>query len=243
MHFVLRLRNQTGVLKAVSAIAAERSVNILSGFHEAPVGSEASWSFFADITDAKLSADELAEEFSRLPVVLEVKSRVSSMGFLADSVHFPIRMGNRPLVMFSIDSMTALFRHLKDMFGAGTAAGVIIHQMGLSVGKEIYGGFESRFGKSVSRDVLEEYLHLVRAAGWGWETLKELDVETSSARVEFAHNAECLSYVQGLAPQSQFVRGIYSGFFSGLFGRHVNAEEVRCVAKGDTVCEFLLKPA
>lgn len=223
-------------------MVAAKSVNILSGFHEAPIGLEASWSFFADITDAGLSADKLAEEFSRSPMVLEVKSRVTSTGFIADSVHFPIRLGTRPLVMLSIGSMAALFRHVKEMFGAGPAADIIIHQMGLSVGKEIYEGFESQFGKNVSREVLEEYLHIVRAAGWGWETLKELDTQASSARVEFAHNAECLSYQRASKPQSQFVRGTYAGFFSGLFDKRATAEEVRCVAKGDTVCEFVLKP-
>lgn len=240
-HFVLKLRNQIGALEAVSGLAARKSVNILSGFHEAPVGSDASWSFFADMTDAKLSTNRLADEYSRMPMVLDVKFRESSTGFISDAFHFPIRLGNRPLIMLSVDSMAAIFRHIREMLGAGTAANVIIHQMGIATGKEIYGGFESRFGKNAPREVLEEFLHFVRAAGWGWETLKELDVQGSTARVEFAHNAECSSYDRASTPQSQFVRGTYSGFFSGLFGRPVQAEEGRCIAKGDIFCEFVVK--
>jgi len=240
-HFALRLRNRTGILEAVSSLAARNNVNILSGFHEVPVGSDASWSFFADMTDSKLSADKLADEFSRLPIVLETKFRVKSIGFIADAFHFPVRLGARPLVMFSVDSMIKVFRHMKEMLG-DKVADVMIHQMGISSGEGIYEGFESLFGKANGREEVEEFLHVVRAAGWGWETLKEFDVETSTTRIELAHNAECSSYGQVSIPQSQFVRGTYSAFFSSLFGKHVDAEEVRCVAKGDSVCEFLLKP-
>lgn len=240
-HFVLRLQNQIGVLEALAGLTARNKVNILSGFHEAR-GSDSSWSFFADMTDAKLSADKLSEEFSQYPSVLEVNFRVSSSGLIADTVHFPIRIGGRSIVSLSTDSMVSMFRHVKEILGAGAAADVIIHQMGISVGKAISGAFESRFGKGASREVLEEYLHLVRATGWGCETLKELNVQSSTARIELAHNAECSSYEHASRPQSQYVRGIYGGFFSGLFGKSVNAEEVRCLAKGDPVCEFVLKP-
>jgi len=240
-HFLLKLRNHIGALEDVSSVAGRNSVNILSGFHEAPVGSDASWSFFADMTDAKLSADRLADEFSKLPSVLEVKFRVTSSGFIADAFHFPVRLGTRPLVMFSVDSMISIFRHMKEMLGDKVAV-VLIHQMGISAGEGIYRGFEIRFGKGASREALEEFLHSVRASGWGCETLKALNVENSNAVIEFTHSAECSSYSHEATPQSQFIRGTYSGFFSGFFGKHIDADEVRCVAKGDPACEFALNP-
>ena len=242
-HFVLRLRNRTGVLEAVSGVVARNKVNILSGFHETISESESMWSFFGDVTGANVSAAQLADELSRLSMsVLDVKFRVTSLGFIADAFHFPSCLGGRPLVMFTTSCMEAIFRHVREILGTGSAADVIIHQMGLSNGKEMYGAFESRFGKGAPQQVLVEYLHLIRAAGWGCETLTEFDVNRATVRIELDHCVECSIYESSKTPRSQFVRGTYSAFFSGFFGRPVDAEEVRCIACNDNVCEFLLKP-
>jgi len=63
-HFVLRLRNRTGVLEAVSGVVARNKVNILSGFHETISESESMWSFFGDVTVANVSAAQLASYLS-----------------------------------------------------------------------------------------------------------------------------------------------------------------------------------
>jgi predicted hydrocarbon binding protein len=67
-------------------------------------------------------------------------------------------------------------------------------------------------------------------------------LDNSKAIVEFEQSAECSSYDRASTPHSQFIRGTYSGFFSGFFGKHVDADEVRCVAKGDVACEFVPNP-
>jgi len=239
-HLVLRLKNQNGILEAASLVSRHH-VTILSGFHESSADSGTLWSFFVDMTDADVSADKLAEEFSRQPFVLNASIRANSLGFIADSFHFPIRMGSRPVVMFSVDAMKNVFQHLKSMLGP-KVADVMIHQMGVSSGEGIYRGFELQFGKEATREQLEEFLHLVRATGWGCETLAELDSEASTARIKFANSVECPTNSSNSRAQSQFIRGTYSAFFSGFFGKPVEAEEVHCVAKGDAVCEFLLKP-
>jgi predicted hydrocarbon binding protein len=240
-HFVLTLRNHVGVLQGVSSLTSKHQVNILSGYHEIPAGSDALWSFFADMTDADVSADQLSSEYAQLPSVLDVKFRASSFGFIADFFNFPVTLNTHPLLMVTVDSMMTVFRHMREMLGEKVAC-VVIHQMGVSSGEAIYRAFEARFGRQASREELEEFLHLVRCTGWGWETLTELHMETSTAKVTFAGSVECLFFSGSSQPQSQFVRGTYSGFFSGLFGKIVEADEVRCVAKGDSICEFLLKP-
>jgi len=240
-HFVLTMRNQIGAIEESSRVLARSKVNILSGFHEAPAGSDGTWSFFADLTDATLSVDKLADELSRSPNVLDVKFRVSATGFVADTFHFPPRLVG-PILIMSVASVKEMFRHVREIVGAGSVGDVLIHQLGIANGKGIWQAIESLFGKRPSREALEEFLHLIRAAGWGVETLKELDYEASTARIQLAYCTECSFYSQSSRPQSQFVRGSYSAQFSGLFGKPVDVEEVHCIAKGDNICEFIVKP-
>jgi predicted hydrocarbon binding protein len=135
-----------------------------------------------------------------------------------------------------------MFRHVREIVGVGSVGDVLIHQLGIANGKGIAQNMESLFGKRPRREELEEYLHLIRAAGWGVETLKELDYEASTATIQLAHCTECSFYSQSSKPQSQFVRGSYSAQFSWLFDKPVDVEEVHCIAKGDSVCEFVVKP-
>ncbi len=65
-----------------------------------------------------------------------------------------------------------------------------------------------------------------------------------TARIEIQSNFECSSYgTKSETPQSQFVRGCLSGYWSAFFQKRINVEETRCIAKGDGACEFLLTPA
>jgi len=240
-HFLLTLRNQVGVIEELSSVLTRSKVNILSGFHVAPVGSDGTWSFFADITDARMSPDKLADELSKSPNVLAVKFRVSHTGFVADTFHFPPRLVG-PILIMSVASVKEMFSHLREIVGEGSVGDVLIHQLGIANGKGIWQAIESLFGKRPSIEALEEFLHLIRAAGWGVETLKELDYQTSTARIQLANSAECSFYSHSSKPQSQFVRGSYSAQFSGLFGKPVDVEEVHCSAMGESVCEFIVKP-
>ena len=239
-HFVLTMSNQVGVLEGIARVLARCKVNILSGCHEAPVGSDGVWSFFADVTDTTLPPDELAKALSRAPSVRDVKFRVSRTGFIADMFHFPPEFVG-PILVMSVASMREMFRHAKEIVG-DSAGDVLIHQLGLANGKGVASGIESVFGKRPTREELEEYLHLIRAAGWGVETLKELDYEGATARVQLAQSTECSFYTRSSKAQSQFVKGSYEAQFSALFGKPVVAEEVLCVGKGDLVCEFVVKP-
>lgn len=239
-HFVVVLRNQIGALEELSQVLSRSKVNILSGFHESPVGSEGSWSFFADLTDSALSPDKLANELSRSPNVLNVKFRTNDIGFIVDTFHFPPGLVG-PILVMSVASFREMIRHIREIVG-DPVADVLIHQLGIANGKGIAQGIESVFGRRPSREELEEFLHLIRAAGWGVETLKEIDYEASTARIQVANCTECSFYPKSSKPQSQFVRGSYEASFRHLFGKSVDTDEVLCVAKGDAVCEFTVKP-
>ena len=242
-HFVVTMRNVIGATEQISGVLARNHVNILSGYQNAPIGSDGRWSFFVDMTDATLTPDKMSDELAHLSTVIDVKFRSSSGGFLADAFHFPPQLTQgRPVLIISLDSMAMIRSRLDSIMGQRATVDVLFHQMGIANGNGIWKGIESTLGGKPSRENLEEFFHLIRMAGWGVETLKEIDYEASTARLQLAQSAECSFHGQSSSPQSQFVRGSYQAVFSGLFGKPVDVEEVRCIAKGDSVCEFVVKP-
>jgi len=242
-HFVITTTSRIGVTEEVSKVLTRNNVNILSGIQDAPVNRDATWSFFADVTDAALPLDKVADELMRLPDVRDVKFRLNGIiGFIVDAFHFPTLMNERQMMMMSAASVKEIFGHIREILGGGRAADVLIHQMGIANGYGISEGIQSMFGKRPSREMVEEFFHLIRGAGWGVETLEEFDYEASTARVRVANCAECAFYGHSSNPQSQFVRGTYSGVFQRLFEKPVTAKEVSCIAKGDAYCEFEVKP-
>ena len=239
-HFVVTMRNQIGVLEEVSRILTRNTVNVLSGFHETPMGSHGSWSFFADMTDSVVPTDKLANELSRSPNVLGVTFRTNQIGIIVDTFHFPPSLQG-PILVLSVASFREMIRHIREIMG-DHAGDVLLHQLGIANGKGIAQTIESIFGTRPNKEELEEFLHLIRTAGWGVETLKEIDYEASAAKVQVADCTECSFYPKSSKPQSQFVRGSYEATFGHLFEKPVDTEEVLCIAKGDAVCEFTVKP-
>jgi predicted hydrocarbon binding protein len=243
-QFALKLRNEPGTLEALSAIATRNRVNILSGSHDAPPNADhGAWSFFADMTDSKQSAEQLAKEFSSLPGTLDVKFKTATT-LIVDTFHFPLFAGDQQVMVLATRSIAAIFLRVKELLGAGPATNVLLHQIGQATGKTNFELMLSKIDKETLLSSTSEIAGLWSAAGWGMQQIKEFELDRMTARIEIQSNFECSSYGIGSeTPQSQFVRGCLSGYWSGFFQRRINAEETRCIAKGDGVCEFLLTPA
>ncbi len=242
-QFVLKLRNEPGILESLSAIATRNRVNVLSGSHTAPPNSDhASWSFFADMTNSKQSAEGLAKEFSSLPGTLDVRFKTATT-LIVDTFHFPLYAGGQQVMVLATRSLAAIFQRVKDLLGAGPATSVLLHQIGQATGKTNYEIMLSKLGRENLLGSTSEVAGLWSAAGWGRQRILDLDLEGMTARIEIQGNFECSSYGNGSeTPQSQFVRGCLDGYWSAFFGKRINVEETRCVAKGDAACEFLLTP-
>ncbi|MEM4700447.1 MAG: V4R domain-containing protein [Candidatus Nezhaarchaeales archaeon] len=243
VEFTVKLRNTPGALFKVSKLIANLNINIISGFYTAQLAQgDAIWSFFADLTEAKIPAKSLAERIRRLNVVLDVDfSEREFSGLFIDELHFPlIILGDRGVV-FRIETVAEIFRKLKDAFGSGAA--LIIYTMGVNAGKNEVESVSARYGASgltAIRIIMAE-----RAAkGWCIPEIKEFDEEKLEARIEAEDLFECLPR-KGMekVPQSLFFKGYLEGIFSKLFNREFRVEERECIAKGDQKCTFIIKQA
>ena len=243
VHFLIRLRNVPGALEEASGVVSRRRVNILSGFHDAPsASSEGFWSFFADLTGAESSLLDITKEISALPSVLNLRYSEGAGGFIADCFHFPPTWGGAPAVIMHRDALGDVFARVNEILGWGSAAGVIIHEMGEAAGRSAYQNFKATIGEAL---IEKEYLQITdvyRAVGLGIISFRGLLRDQKSVEAVIADNFECMHYKgQATSPRSHFVRGALAGWFSEMYHTRIKCTENRCIAKGDEYCEFTIE--
>jgi predicted hydrocarbon binding protein len=79
--------------------------------------------------------------------------------------------------------------------------------------------------------------------GWGKFRLVELDAASKRLVVEVENSAFAEAYAQdelSSLPVCHMIRGVLAGMAAGIFGGDVDSEEATCVAKGDSVCRFVI---
>jgi len=243
VQFLVKLRNNPGALQEVAGVVSKRGVNIMSGFHGAPPDvSEGFWSFFADLTETESRLPDIVREISALPSVLDVRYREGASGFIADSFHFPPMWGGDPAVIMRRDALGGVFARVNEILGWGSAAGVIIYEMGEAAGRAGYQKFKAIMGDAV---IEKEYLQIAdvyRAIGWGIISFRRNLGNQRSVEAVIADNFECLHYKgQASSPRSQFVRGALAGWFSEMYHTRIKCTENLCIAKGDPYCEFTIE--
>jgi len=130
-------------------------------------------------------------------------------------------------------------RHL----GSGGAA--MLYHLGLEAGRS-RGRHAMEMARRVGIRSLDRALELVakalKALGYGIIEILEFQEEPPIIRMRIYQSIEC-ELGRGVGqPFSQYVRGIIAGMISEILQREMTAKEVKCIAKGDSYCEFELKP-
>lgn len=140
-------------------------VNMLTGFVNAPTKSAiATWSFFADVTDAKADLRQFKESLLGLPVVESVEAQASEDGFMVDKQHFPVQWAGRRAIILRAEALSEMLTRLWDVFGTGAAT--IIDQMAEVVGRHSAREMIEDFGREFALAQLEELLNAYNALGY-----------------------------------------------------------------------------
>jgi len=193
--------------------------------------------FFTDLTDS-LSDEAVAERLRGMGFVKDVKViKPLFDGFTMDTLFYPLTIREERAVVFRKTMYEAFLRRLRERLGTSQMA--VLYHIGLEVGYAIYGELSRMTGGELDRIVMlgREYF---KHSGLG-VLEPELNLARRRAIVRIYGCFECELFKGLDRPASQFVRGMVSGFMSGVFGEKMFAEEIRCIAKGDEYCEFHVK--
>jgi len=241
-QLVIEGRNVPGTLATIASRMTEFGINILSGLITAEPGRETgTLILFLDLTNTGLSAAELTEDLRSLDVVADVKETVKKLGDIAinGTTHTTLFLKERT-IMLDVDDMGAMFEWFDRTFGTGAHA--ILFDMGKQAGRSEAQRLEREYGLK-GREIVEAFLALRSAAGWFGYEVVSYDEEKLVSVIRLYDNFECVPFVgKRDRPMSHLVRGGLAGLFSGVYKRDFKVEEVKCVAKGDRYCEFVLTP-
>lgn len=234
----MTLRNDPSALGLASNAIGALGVNVLSGWHTAlPAESEATWSFFAQLTD-NVTPEQVAEALKRLKVVTDVAFGQAQLpGLIVDELHFPLLVLGERAVVFKVRTLARIFTRLREMSGASVAK-VLRHQMGLEAGEEKARRVQERFnlaGQDALRLILAERV----AKGWGIPVILKYDAVGKEAQISVAQSFECAEAEQRVTePAGEFLRGYLEGILSVLMKTRIQVREVECLAKGHPQCSF-----
>jgi len=153
---------------------------------------------------------------------------------------YPPMMGKVQVVILRALHFSNILNSLKDKWGS--AGEVVLYYIGEMAGYESY-EILSKCSKLRGLELIKFGLILGRSYGWwrDWE-LSDFDWNAKQITIRLFDLVEC-RYVKREKQNSQFMRGLLSGFISKVYGLHLMANEVSCIARGDDCCEFRLKPA
>lgn len=167
-QFMIEMQNIVGAIQEQAQTIAKHSVNILSGFHDAPTLAErGTWSFFADFTGADIEPEDLATEFRSHRSVLKVRCQSSNDGFITDTMHFPVLLGNERAIIVRAPILASIVNRIRTIFGAESkSAEVILHQLGEAGGQSVFESVKAVLGVDFIRRNVARTLNLFTALGW-----------------------------------------------------------------------------
>lgn len=244
-QFSIEMRNVVGALQEQTDSVGKHGVNILSGFHDAPLSAETGvWSFFADFTKADIEPEALATELSSHRSVLKVHCKRSEDGFITDTMHFPVEVGKERAIIVRASILVSILERIKAIFGPESrSAQVILHQIGEAGAQRVFESVRTMTGPDFIKNNVARALSLFTAVGWGIIDVKTVNLEGKTAEVHVEAGFESAdSRNTSSTARCHFIRGLLTGWFSQLFERKIGVTETQCIAKGDPACVFLVKP-
>ena len=122
----------------------------------------------------------------------------------------------------------------------GTGGDFLLYEEGFAIGKANGEGFVKMLGREKIHDIIGYLRNNLSAQGWGRVAVGE-QTDGEASHLMIYDCFEC-SENPGSRTGCHFFRGYIVGNRLATTGQELTAEEVRCVLKGDKVCEFLLTP-
>ena len=233
--------NKPGALAKISSVLGKYNVNIVAIVFSSRIklGEKASIFIITDFTYSKMKPKEIEDKLKELDVAQHVNLVKPQLPkILVDPHHFPVVDDlNRRFILLSESAMKSVVVRLRETFGTGGLA--FLYHQGKIVGSELAETYKE-MGISDLKDAIKMFLLHLLALG---RYLGEITYYKEDRIIIRLHrNWECevamKHNVKG--PASYFERGVIAGFLEKFTGKKVSVHEIKCLAKGDPYCEFLV---
>ncbi len=142
-----------------------------------------------------------------------------------------------PAVIVSIETFVSLQKDAEKILGFDGAS-VLLYEAGKKAGLRWINRFSKEWGLKDNR-FIEAVQNFYAELGWGKFSVEENSKNELAVRVENSFTAR--GYGKSEVGVCHFLRGYNAGLAEVLKGNEIDAEEVKCAAKGDDCCKFVMK--
>lgn len=139
-----------------------------------------------------------------------------------------------PAIIVSIQTFVHLQKEAEKILGFDGAA-VLFYEAGKNAGERWINRFSREWGLKDSR-FIEAVQNFYAELGWGKFSVEESNKNELVVRVENSFIAR--GYGNSEVAVCHFLRGYNAGMAKVLQGKYIDAEEVRCAAKGPTAASL-----
>jgi predicted hydrocarbon binding protein len=91
-------------------------------------------------------------------------------------------------------------------------------------------------------DLLSVVFEVSQTTGWGIYESRDIDLRRNRGTIIIRECFEAQAWRKKPYKACHWSRGYAAGVMSVVFGRPVEATEVKCLAAGDEYCEFRIRP-
>ena len=237
----ITLKDVHGAVAETARVLSDAHVNLRNSilFDAVEKSGAGYWTSFVDLSKAVMDIRQIEEELRELDVVSDVKI-VKPEPLTYDVIHFPIMHGESVATVMPVELFSSLFDEIERILTpSGFAA--VFYSAGKKTGAFITGLLAKRYGLK-EKSLISALTQATKAIGWGQIEEFNIDKKEFFARVKVRMCFEALLQERKQEKACHWTRGFVAGFLGEVFGQPVDAVELKCLAAGDEICEFEVKP-
>ena len=234
------LKDVRGAIAEAAKVLADANVNIKTGalFYIPGKQELGTWTSFIDISKATLNIQDIEKKLQSLDEVADVRFEEPKPAPY-EVIHFPVLHGNSRAIIMGTDTFAALWEGFE---GILTPSGLeaVLYNVGKKIGTYTATGLKDTYSLE-NKDLISAIVQAARALGWGIVKFQDIDFKSLTGTVIMKESFEALARERKPYKVCHWTRGYFAGCMSVVFGKPVEAVEVKCLATGAEYCEFKIK--
>jgi len=237
----ITLKDVHGAVAETAKVFSDVHVNLRTSilFDAVEKSGVGYWTSFVDLSKAVKNIQQLEKELRKLDVVEDVKI-VKPEPLTYDVIHFPIIHGESVATVMPVELFGSLFDEIeKILTPSGFAA--VFYIAGKRTGAFIAGLLAKRYGLE-GKSLILALFQATQAIGWGQIEDFNIDRKELVGKLKVRMGFEALLRGHRKERGCHWTRGFIAGFLGEVIGKSLEAVELKCVAAGDEICEFEVKP-
>jgi len=234
------VRDTKGALAKVANVLAEANVNIKTSslFYLPDRSGVGAWTSFIDVSRATQGIPELEKKLRSLEVVEDVRlEEPKPVPF--ESLHFPLLHGETRAVIIPIGMFWAMWSNFEKIL-APSGLATVLYESGKRVGEYVATRLSELYNVR-GTDLALAANQAGKATGWGIMEVSNLNSQHSIGTIVVRDCFEAAAWRKKPERACNWTRGYIAGVMTKVFGKPVEAVEVKCLAVGDEYCQFEIR--